>query len=230
VTTARQQLALRFPTLRAHTFETFEAGANAELVARLSGRMAHFSAIWIFGGAGSGKSHLLQAACAATTRAGGLAAYLPPAMRAAGSAALDGVDAFDRVAIDDLEDWLGDAGFESALLVLYQALLAGGKSLVVATARGPAATSFALADLASRLRAAEVHRLLPLDDAACERLYARLAQARGLAAPPEVVRYLLRAGPRGGGAICALMERLDGASLAAQRSLTVPFVREVLEA
>lgn len=227
---ARQQLALRFPTLRPYTFETFEAGANAELVARLSGQTAHFTAIWVFGSVGSGKSHILQAACAATTRAGGLAAYLPPSARAAGAAALDGVDAFDRVAIDDLEGWLGDVGLESALLALYQALQAAGRSLVVATGRGPAATSFALADLASRLRAAEVHRLLPLDDSACERLYARLAHARGLAVSPEVLRYLLRAGPRGGGAICALMERLDGASLAAQRSLTVPFVREVLEA
>jgi DnaA family protein len=230
VTTSRAQLALRFPALRPCTFETFECGGNGELVERLrDAATERFTLVWVFGANGAGKSHLLQAACAATTRAGRLAAYLSAATRRAGADVLDGLDAYDRVAIDDFEGWLGDAGIESALLALYQSLAARQRSLVIATEAGPASTAFALPDLASRLRAAEVHRLLPLDDDARERLIDRLARSRGLSAGPEVMRYLMRWGPRGSGDLCALMDRIDAASLAAQRALTVPLVREVLQ-
>ena len=46
--------------------------------------------------------------------------------------------------------------------------------------------------------------------------------------PEEVAGYLLRRSPRDMTALFALLDMLDQASLAAQRKLTVPFVKEVL--
>ncbi len=57
-----------------------------------------------------------------------------------------------------------------------------------------------------------------------------MAAQRGLELGPEVAAFLLRRVRRDTHELAALVERLDAAALAAQRALTVPFVREVLEA
>lgn len=225
------QLALLFPVRRACTFDTFEAAGNAELVARLRtvGNDRRFATVWVVGVPGSGKSHLLQASCTAVGSAGGTAAYLPAEAGAAAGTALDGLEGFDLVAIDDVERWIGDAAREAALLALYQGLAARQRALVVASATPVSATPFLLADLASRLRAAEVFAIAPLDDAARVRLLERRAGDRGLALEPEVAAYLLKRAPRSPGALCDLLEALDRASLETGRALSIPLVRAVLE-
>ena len=56
----------------------------------------------------------------------------------------------------------------------------------------------------------------------------RLAAERGLRLPADSAQYILRRCPRDLGYLQGLLERLDRASLAAQRRLTLPFVREQL--
>jgi DnaA family protein len=53
------------------------------------------------------------------------------------------------------------------------------------------------------------------------------ARARGMEMPEAVASHLLQRHARDMAALFVLLERLDRASLAAQRRLTVPFVREV---
>ena len=231
MTVVTRQLALRFPPRRHCTLESFEAGANPELVARLAApNDSRFAAIWITGTAGAGKSHLLQAACDATSHAGGSAAYLPSELARDAATILDGLDALDRVALDDVPAWLGDRDREAALLGLYQGLAAHGASLIVAADVGPRAAAFALADLGSRLRAAETLAIAPLDDAARRRLARRVAEARGFTLEDDALAYLLNVGPRGSGELVSTLDALDAASLAAQRRVTIPLIRSVLRA
>jgi len=56
------------------------------------------------------------------------------------------------------------------------------------------------------------------------------AAARGFELPVGTARYLLRRCPREAPSLFALLDRLDRASLAARRRLTVPFVRQLLDA
>jgi DnaA-homolog protein len=231
VTAAPRQLALRFPPRRSCTLESFEAGANPELVARLAAAdRSRFTVVWITGAAGAGKSHLLQAACEATARAGGTAAYLPADLAPVAATVLDGLDAMDRVALDDMAAWLGERSREAALLGLYQGLAQRNASLVVAADAGPRAIEFALPDLASRLRAAETLAIAPLDDGARRRLVQRIADSRGFTLADDALSYLLNTGPRGSGELVRALEALDAASLAAQRRVTVPLIRAVLRA
>jgi DnaA family protein len=55
------------------------------------------------------------------------------------------------------------------------------------------------------------------------------AALRGFELPEETIQYLQRRLPRDMENLCAFLDQLDRASLVAQRKLTVPFVREVLE-
>jgi DnaA family protein len=56
------------------------------------------------------------------------------------------------------------------------------------------------------------------------------AGRRGHELPREAAVYLVHRMPRDMHSLCGVLDRLDEAALAAQRRLTVPFLRQVLEA
>lgn len=212
-------------------FETFAAGANAGAVEALH-RLAAGSAnapVWVYGARGTGKSHLLQAACASAGDAGRAAAYLPLAqVRDDGAQRLDGFERLALVALDDIESIAADPAFEAALFTLYNGLAEHGGLLAIAGSGSPAATAIRLPDLASRLAASEVHRLEPLAESAQPEALRRRAARRGLELPDETLAFLTRRAPRDFATLCRMLDALDIESLAAQRRLTVPFVRDWL--
>jgi len=212
-------------------FETFHAGANGEAVAALRQLAAGSlrTPLWIYGPAGCGKSHLLQAACAEAGDRGMTAAWLPlGAVRTQGPARLDGFQQLDLVALDDVDAVAGDGAWERALFTFYNELQERRGRLLMAATSAPTMLPFALADLASRFSAAAVHRLAPLGEAQQAEALARRAGHRGLVLPEETLTFLTRRAPRDFAALCRLLDELDLESLAAQRRLTVPFVRDWL--
>ena len=220
-----EQLPLPVRLRDSAVFDTFEPGPNGAVVAWLADSQRPGPAAWRWGAAGCGKSHLLQATCAA--RPG--AAYLPAAeLLPAGPDALAGWGERGLVCIDDVDRLLGGRDWELALFALFNALWERGGCLVVSAAVAPAALVFHLPDLASRLAWGGVFHLLPLDDEARVAALRRRAAHRGLELPEDVARYLMRRLPRDMRALCDWLDRLDTASLAAGRRLTTPFVREVI--
>ena len=78
------------------------------------------------------------------------------------------------------------------------------------------------------MRAALVIALHPLtDEGRLEALKLR-AECRGFELPGKTGRYLLNHYRRDMASLCAMLDRLDRASLAARRRLTVPFVKTIL--
>jgi len=222
-----EQLPLHFAWREGLRFANYCAGDNLALLASLrataDGVGERFVMLW--GAAGLGKSHLLQAACDAAARAGRRAAYLPLSEFVALSpAVLEGLEGLDLVCLDDLQAVAGEAAWEEALFHLYNRLREAGGSLVAAGDASPAGLPLCLPDLASRLAWGPVYRLQPLDEAARAQALQARAAGRGLELPDEVAAYLLRRCPRDLRSLFALLDRLDLASLAQQRRLTIPFV------
>ena len=212
-------------------FETYTAGNNGEAVEALR-RLADGVSrvpVWIYGATGSGKSHLLQAACAQASVAGKAAAYLPLAVvRGDGPAILDGFERLDLVALDDLDAIAGDDAWEFGLFRFFNGLTEHGGRLACAALRAPASAGIRLPDLASRLSASEVHRLEPLAEPEQPAALLLRAERRGLELPEETLGYLTRRAPRDFATLCRMLDALDTESLVAQRRLTVPFVRDWL--
>ena len=71
--------------------------------------------------------------------------------------------------------------------------------------------------------------LRPLDESEQIEALQLRARIRGFELPLETAQYLLRRLPRDMASLCGFLDRLDDASLAAQRPLTVPFVKAVME-
>ncbi|MGH8265063.1 MAG: DnaA regulatory inactivator Hda [Steroidobacteraceae bacterium] len=225
------QLPLGVRLREASRFDNFFAGPNAAAVhaaATLAqaGRATH---LWLWGGRGSGRSHVLQAVCAEAGVLMHASTYLPLAeLRPMGPGVFAGLEALRIVAIDDVDSIAGDAAWERALFNLYNGASEQGSALAFAAAAPPAAIRWTLNDLASRLSAAMVFQMRPLDDAELTQALTRRAALRGLELPGESADYLLRRFPRDMHTLCGVLDTLDEASLIAQRRLTVPFLKEVL--
>lgn len=189
------------------------------------------SADWLYlsGPAGSGKTHLLLAACAEAGAAGRRAAYLPLAAFAGALAdVLPAQEGADLVCLDGLEAVAGHPGDEEALFHFHNRARAGGTVLLYAARGNPAALGLVLPDLATRLGQCTRFTLEQLDEEGRRALLQQRAARRGLQLEEPVLDYLMRRADRDLGSLTALLDRLDKASLAAQRRITIPFLREHL--
>ncbi len=227
-----EQLPLGLRLRASARFSSFVAGPHDELYRQLQ-RIAEGSLhgpVYCWGADGSGKTHLLQACCYRADSAGYSAAYLPlREHRQSAAEILSGWEGFDLLCLDDLDAVAGLREWEEALFHLYNRIAAGAGRLVISAGAAQAASGVRLPDLVSRLSAALVYQLRPLDDEQCLQAMRLRARQGGFDLPEETGRYLLKRLPRNLTAMMALLERLDSASLAAQRRLTVPFVKAVLE-
>lgn len=194
--------------------------------------------IYLWGSTGTGKTHLLQAACHQavlldSSRAAAVV-YLPltqalqtdpldPAM-------LEGLEHLALICIDDIQAIAGQPQWETALFHLYNRIRAHGARCIIAGNSGPHGVGLHLPDLVSRLCWGQVLHLNVLDDEAVIGALQLRARHRGLELPEEAARFLWRHYPRDMTSLFALLERLDRDALAAQRKLTIPFVKTFMQA
>ncbi|WP_243039227.1 DnaA regulatory inactivator Hda [Dyella sedimenti] len=222
-------LALRWP--RRQRFEHFHPGANAATLAAVEQLARGSGTPWLYlaGTAGSGKSHLLMAACQAAFEHGRTVQYLPLAGLRDRAAAIRGVAGSEFLALDDLGAIAGDREAEHALFDIYNRARAEGAALLFAAEALPAQLGLGLPDLRSRLGACQQALLKPLDDAERRAVLRQQAAARGIELDDTVLDWLFNRYARDLGALLDLLDRLDQASLAAQRRITVPFLRGLLK-
>lgn len=216
------------------TFANFYPGANAAAlgyVERVCSPEACWSdeLIYLWGNTGVGRSHLLQAACLRVEQRGERAVYLPLCEVAQyGPVLLDNLEQSELVCLDDLDAIAGDPIWEEALFHLFNRLRDSGKRLLLAADASPREIPVQLPDLKSRLSLSLVFQLQELSDEDKLRALQLRASRRGLNLPDDVGRFILTRGARSMNALFDLLDRLDQASLQAQRKLTIPFLKETL--
>lgn len=215
------------------TFDSYVSAANQQLLDNIRRIVAlsdeHFIFIW--GAEGVGKTHLLQAACHVVTGNGQSSVYLP--MQEAAQFApeiLEDLEQMSLVAIDDIDAVAGEQSWETALFNLYNRVRDSGTSSLIVSARQPLANlGLVLPDLLSRLSWGLVYQVQAMTDEEKLQALKQRADSRGFDLPDEVANYLLRHYQRQTAALFDLLERLDQRSLAEQRRLTIPFVKQVIE-
>jgi DnaA family protein len=219
-----KQLALGVRLRADAVFESFWPGPNSEVVATL--RTPSAVPLWLWGASGSGKTHLLQAVCAAAGEAAYFPLARPPALP---PEALAGFERTRVLCVDDVDAVAGDLAWESALFRLFNEASELRTRLIFAAAAPPRQPDWRLEDWGSRAAACVVYQLRELDDGGrIEALRLRAAQ-RGLQLPYETSEYLLKRMPRDMRSLFEILDQLDEASLVAQRRLTIPFIRDALE-
>jgi DnaA family protein len=225
-----QQLPLGIRLNDRAVFETFWPAGNEQALAHLKqvadGSVAGV-ATWLAGAPASGRSHLLLATCAAQPR--GAAGCLPlTQLESLGPESLEGLSRLACVCLDDVQIVAGQLPWERALFSLYREIEERGGRLVISAPYPPTQLTWALPDLASRLAAATVFQLRALDEAGQREALMLRARVRGFELAPHIARWLQHRYRRDMGTLYRLLDTLDTAALAAQRRITVPFIRSVL--
>lgn len=102
------------------------------------------------------------------------------------------------------------------------------RPLILVADRPPPSWSPALPDLRSRLSATPVVRVEEPDDALAGLLIEKACHDRGLAAPPELIRYLVPRIERSYMGVHRAVEALDELAYQKRQGLTVPLARQAL--
>ena len=217
------------------TLDNFIVGRNLELLASLRRLCAAPVAdpparcLYLWGEAGSGRSHLLRAACKLLDgrylAANSIAAEeLRHAITCAAS------QPRCLLAIDDVQESSDDV--QEALFHALNAMREDPRAAIV-VAGNAAPRNLKLAagrdDLRSRLAWGLAFELHSLDDNAKDAALARRADQRGFALTPDVRRHLLTHFARDLGSLMRMVDALDRFALEHQRAITVPLIREYLE-
>lgn len=219
-------LTLRYPPdQRLEAFVAPPEGAIAQLQALVEGG----DWLYLAGPSGAGKTHLALGFCAEAEARGRNAHYLPLAALAGQlQDALPMPEPGMRFALDGLECIAGQREDEIALFDFHNAARTAGAGVLYTAAATPDALALTLPDLRSRLaQLARIH-LQPADDATRAAILRLRAERRGLAFDDAAIDWLLKRVDRDLASLAMLFDRLDRESLAAQRRLTVPFLRQIV--
>jgi chromosomal replication initiation ATPase DnaA len=202
----------------------FASGTNARALAKVDDAQKWSQGkLLLIGPAGSGKTHLAHI----WARDFGAILIKGGDVTQAGvaEAALNG----QSVAVDDADSVAGDAMAQTGLFHLHNIVQAAGARLLM-TARMPVRDwGLTLADLASRIEAADAARLEPPDDALLSAVLVKLFADRQIAVAPPLIAYLVTRMERSVSGAADLVVRLDGAALASQRPVTRALAAEVLD-
>jgi DnaA-homolog protein len=221
-----KQIALDIGLDTAPTLDSFFAGPNEPALRHLqlwAGSPTRSPVpTYLWGGAASGKTHLLQAVEHSLRDQGASAGWLdatmhqPPEYDPAWSAVLlDDVHLFTAVQQHAAFNWFVNAQTHQ------RAVLAAGEL--------PPAHLRLREDLRTRLGWGHVFQLQVLSEPERRAVLRQEADARGVFLGDDVMDFMLRRFSRDLGSLMALLGELDGYALQTKRAITIPLIKSMLE-
>ena len=209
------------------TLDNFVPGRNSELLQTLDNILTGREEerfVYLWGGLGCGRSHLLQAVAGICMRSKMTTSYFAcdentrfPDANDAQCVIVDDVDRLNPLA-------------QIGLFNLYNRVHDEARAFLLVSGPVAPAQLKLRQDLATRLGWGLVYEVHELTDEEKIEAMKSHATSRGLALPQEVCDYLLRHERRDLSSLMATLDALDKYSLASHRKITVPLVRELLQA
>lgn len=219
-----QQIPLAIGPEPLPTFETYLPGPNAAALEQLQAMTVPGGALtpaYLWGPAGSGKTHLLRALAHALQRQGARVGWFD-----AGDPTPWPLSPDWSLVVIDRCDQLDEPAQHAAFTLFVEASTQGVR--VAAAGRFPPVDLPLRDDLRTRLGWGHVLAVQSLSEAETRAALRREADRRGIFLSDEVMGHLLTRFPRDMGSLMALLDRLDRYSLSRSRAITVPLVRSML--
>lgn len=216
-----QQLPLAIGVGTARSFESFVTGHNALAVAYLRRITQQAAPVFLWGPAGAGKTHLLEAVVSEIQQEGGRASWFDD-----GQATPWTLEESDRLVVLDNCDRFDEIQQHAAFALFIEATTHAIP--VLGAGRVPPVDLPLRDDLRSRLGWGHVFAIEPLAETEARAALRREADRRGLFLSDEVMDYLLTRFSRDLKYLMALLDRLDEFALVHKRAVTVPLLKQML--
>lgn len=130
--------------------------------------------------------------------------------------------------IDPVDPWIGDRAAETTLFHLYNLAKENKRTLLLTMRVPPVRLSFAIPDLASRLRAAPGVAIHAPDEMLLGAVLVKMFADRQIQIGEDVLNYILPRMERSFAAARDLVTKADQQALAEKRPISVPLIRQVL--
>jgi len=228
-----RQFPLMLGPKQSTTLNNFIPGRNSQAISEIKGcaRKNEGRYIYLWGPNGSGKSHLITAAAKEADENGHAVAYIPLDHASELSPGiLANIEQMELICLDDIHAIAGIPVWEEALFHLFNRTREQAVNLIVTANCGPSSLQITLPDLVSRLTSGVSYRLTPLDDETKLELLVNQAKKYGMELTTDSARYILKNYSRDTKSLLTFMGQLDRESMAAQRKLTIPFIRNLITA
>jgi len=241
------QLPLNITLDSSATLDSFFVGLNDELIAKIQAysndqfyynNTSHINEtsinennmLFIWGAEDSGKSHLAQATCQMFDKiADKTCVFLPLNNKEISHHILEGLENIDLVCIDSLEFVRGDLEWQVSLFNLYNDLKDANKKLIIFSKQSPSQIQLELTDLLSRLNSMPIYKLHKIDEQQLVEFVQASGKNIGMEINVEVANFLLSRSDRSVINLKNIISKLDEQSLAHQRRITIPFIKDILE-
>jgi len=226
------QIPFQFGDFQKNDLASFLSGKNQDLLTLINlitNKEEESHRLYLWGESGTGKTHLLQAACKQAAENNLHVAYIPLKQLSELSAEmLHDLGELDLVCVDDLECVAGQIEWQQGLTWLYNELRDNQHSMIISGNKSPTNIDLEVEDLKSRLSWDQVAQIKSPDDDLKIEILKQKANARSFELSDEVIEYLIRRVDRDLGSLIEVLDKIDHASLAAKRKITIPFVKGLI--
>jgi len=134
-----------------------------------------------------------------------------------------------HVILEDADKLIGNVEGEKGLFHLYNLFKEEKRSILLTLAEAPVRRSFALPDLASRLRAAPAVAIREPDDVLLGAILVKLFNDRQLRVGQDVISYIISHMERSFEEARRVVEEADSRAMIEKRPVSVPLLKEVLK-
>jgi DnaA-homolog protein len=227
-----QQLPVKFEFRANQSFDDFYPGSNMEIIGQLKKTLTGTGEqlIFLWGDPSHGKSHLLHACCSEAFNLAISSFYLDLSDSAAANPGLfAGLESFEVVCLDNIDAIAGREDWEKAFFNFFNQHRDCKHRLILSSTSAPNAITFKLPDLLTRVNWGLALKIQPLNDDDKIAALRHKAQQMGFDIAPQAAQFLLTRYDRNLPALWLMLDKLDSASLAAKRKLTIPFLKQILE-
>lgn len=221
-----KQIALDIGLATGPTLTSFCAGPNEAALRHLqvwAGSPTRSPVpTYLWGGSGSGKTHLLKAVREALREQGASAGWLDPSV----AEPPEFNDGWAVVLLDDVH--LYTAVQQHAAFNWFVNAQTHQRAVLAAGDLPPAGLKLR-EDLRTRLGWGHVFQLQALTEPERRAVLRQAADARGVFLGDEVMDFMLTRFSRDLGSLMQLLEQLDGYALQTKRAITIPLIKSMLE-
>ena len=224
-----EQFPVQFEFQSNQSFSTFYPGDNAEIITHLRQLFLNKEQlIYLWGNAGTGKTHLIQAACQFANSLDKSCFSFTLNQVLPSPSLLDGLEQLDLVCFDNIEHIAGNIEWEQAFFNFFNLHRDNNKYLLLSANCPPKFLSIQLPDLKTRMNWGLTLKLKTLTEDQQLKALIFKADDLGFKIPVAVGRFLMAHYARDLPSIWQLLDKIEHATLAEKRKITIPFLKQIM--